>query len=45
MAEHPLGFDDFSPNALAYFAPTQKEIKDRGKADVIAKILAVLQTS
>jgi len=45
MAEHPLGFDDLSPGTLAYFAPTEREIKDRGKADVVAKILALLQTS
>ena len=44
-AEHPLGFDDLSPNTLAYFAPTEREIKDRGKADAIAKLLALLQTS
>jgi hypothetical protein len=32
-------------NALAYFAPTETEIKDKGKADVLAKILVILQTS
>jgi hypothetical protein len=46
-AEYPLEFKDLTAdyNALAHFAPTETEIKDKGKADIIAKILAILQTS
>jgi hypothetical protein len=46
-AEHPFQFKDLTAddNALAYLAPIEAEIKDKGKADIIAKILAILQTS
>jgi hypothetical protein len=45
--EHPFEFKDITAdyNALAYLAPTEAEIKDKGKADIIAKIFAILQTS
>jgi hypothetical protein len=44
IAEHPLDFDDLSIRALAYLSPSETELKDKGKADVLAKLLALIQT-
>jgi len=43
-AEHPLDFTDLSIRALAYLAPSETELKDKGKADVLAKVIALIQT-
>jgi hypothetical protein len=44
IAEHPLDFEDLSIRALAYLAPSKTELKDKGKADVLAKAIALIQT-
>jgi hypothetical protein len=44
IAEHPLDFTDLSTRALVYLAPSETELKDKGKADVLAKVIALIQT-
>jgi hypothetical protein len=44
IAEHPLDFENLSARALAYLAPSETELKDKGKADVLAKVIALIQT-
>jgi hypothetical protein len=44
IAEHPLDFEDLSTRALAYLSPSEAELKDRGKADVLAKVITLIQT-
>jgi len=44
IAEHPLDFTDLSIRALAYLAPSQTKIRDKGKADVLTKVIAIIQT-
>jgi hypothetical protein len=44
VAQHPLNFADLSIRAVAYLSPTEAELKDKGKADVLAKVIALIQT-
>jgi hypothetical protein len=44
VAEHPLELTDLSIRALAYLAPSETELKDKGKADELAKLIALIQT-
>jgi hypothetical protein len=44
IAEHPLNFEDLSIRALAYLSPSEAELKDKGNADVLAKVIALIQT-
>jgi hypothetical protein len=44
IAEHPLDFADLSIRALAYISPSETELKDKGKADVLAKAITLAQT-
>ena len=44
IAEHPLEFWNLPRRALAYLAPSETEIKDKGKADVLTKVIAIIQT-
>ncbi|KIM22219.1 hypothetical protein M408DRAFT_332995, partial [Serendipita vermifera MAFF 305830] len=40
----PLKFDDFSVDILEIIAPTETELKDRGKSDGLTKIIVLFQT-
>jgi len=44
-AERPLEFEELSSEELAYLVPTEREIKDKGKVDIISKTLTFLQIS
>jgi hypothetical protein len=44
IPEHPLDFEDLSTRTLVYLAPSDTELKDKGKADVLAKVIALIQT-
>jgi hypothetical protein len=44
IAEHPLDLEDLSIRALAYLAPSETELKDKSKSDVLAKVIALIQT-
>jgi hypothetical protein len=44
IACHPLEFEDLSIPALAYLAPSETELKDKCKADVLTKVIALIQT-
>ncbi|KIM28243.1 hypothetical protein M408DRAFT_70043 [Serendipita vermifera MAFF 305830] len=40
----PLKFEDFSVETLEIIAPTEIELKDRGKSDALTKIIVLVQT-
>jgi hypothetical protein len=44
ISDHPLDFTDLSIRALAYLSPSEAELKDKGKADVLTKAITLIQT-
>ena len=42
---HPLGMNNIPIEILEIIAPTETELKDRGKSDTLTKIIVLVQTS